>query len=460
VLSPAALAGGYFLPGRGVRAMSRGGAYVVAVDDSTAHWYNPAQLAGQKGTRLHIDAALGIAKMRFMRYPVAEVEDPFLPVENGAPPQPGASAGISSDFDLEQVVVGFSFYTPYGNWGRYPEDGAQRYSTIRSENLGYFLQASAAWEPFAGLRLGAGVNFLTLMINDTHAVNSFPGLFGMPEDRDLDGLVQLVAEDTLMPAGVVGLWVHPGAWIDFLEGVELGLSFMSSRSVSADGHMRVRLPSHIYYDDVTLDPEEPGINIALELPWIVRAGARYRYEDIFDVELDLVWEAWSCLENVAVRTKQPTYYRDIPTIGDYLLMTPVLPRNYEDVWSVRFGGSARPLDWLVLRAGFLWESGAPPDEYFTVATPDSNKFGIAFGLGAILWAFEIDFGYMHLFFDDRDISNEVSLARQVNPNNPEGATYVGGGKYSASHDIVGLSLLVRVEAFWEPPGSEKKLKEQ
>jgi len=452
LLSSTALASGYFLPGRGVRAMSRGGAFVVGTNDSSALWYNPAQLAGQKGTRLHLDAAVIIPKMRFTRYPTEGVDEIYYPVENQASPLPGATAGISSDFDLDDFVFALGFYTPYGTWSDYPEDGAQRYSNIHSENLAYSLQVSAAWEPFDGFRLGAGLSFFTLKISDTHAVSSFPGLFGMPEDHDLDGMIQLIAEDAMIPNGVVGIWMHPGAWIPFLEGFELGLSFVPGVAINAGGSMHVRLPSHIYYDNVYLDPEEPPISVSLNLPWIVRGGIRYRYEDIFDVELNLVWEGWSCLDEIIIKTKLASYYREIPTIGDYLINTPILPRHYQDTFSVRFGGSSRPLDWLVLRAGFLWEAGAPPDEYFSVATPDSTKFGIAFGVGTVLWAFEIDFGYMHLFMNERDISNSVSLARQVNPNNPEGSTIVGGGKYSSGVDILGLSILIRVDEFWNSPG--------
>jgi len=444
-------AGGYFLPGRGIRAMSRGGAFVVGVDDATAAWYNPAQLAGQKGTRLQLDAAMIVPGMRFARYPTEGVDDPFLPVESESSPLPGACAGISSDFGLESFVFSLSFYTPYGTWSRFSEDGAQRYSVIRSENLAYYLQATAAWEPFTGLRIGAGISFFTIDINDTHAVSSFPGLFGMPEDRDLDGLVQLIAKDAMVPGAEVGLWAHLGAWIPFLEGVELGISFAPGMSIDADGHMRVRLPNHIYYDDVTLDPAEPPITVSLDLPWIVRSGLRYRYRDVFDAEVDVIWEGWSCLDTISVNTNQPTYYHDIPTIGDYLLTLSDLQRHYRDTYSVRVGGSGRPLDWLVLRTGFLWESGAPPDEYFSVNTPDSEKFAFALGAGVQFGAFEIDLGYMHLFFNERDISNQTSRVTQVNPNNPEGATKVGGGRYSSAADIIGLSVTMLVDKFWNDP---------
>ena len=43
-LAPAAHAGGYYFSDIGVRAFSRGGAFVAGADDLTALYYNPAAL--------------------------------------------------------------------------------------------------------------------------------------------------------------------------------------------------------------------------------------------------------------------------------------------------------------------------------------------------------------------------------------------------------------------------------
>jgi long-chain fatty acid transport protein len=447
--SSSVLASGYFLPGRGVRAMSRAGAFVVGADDSSALWYNPAQLAAQKGTRLHLDAAMISPRLNFQRYPTEAVGEIYSPVENDVALLPGATLGISSDFGLDDFVLALGFYTPYGNWNRYPEDGAQRYSNIRSENLAYYLQFSLAWQPIEGLRIGAGMSFFTLSINDTNAVSSFPGLFGMPEDRDLDGFLQILADDHFIPNGVFGIWFHPGAWLAALEGVELGFSFTPSMAIEAEGRMRIRLPNHIFYDDVTVDPTEPPVTVSFNFPWIVRSGIRYCHKDLFDIELDFIWEGWSNHTQLEVVPQQATYYHNVPTMGDFLLNPTSLERHYQDTYSIRLGGHYRLSDWLVVRSGFLWETGAPPDEYFSVATPDSDKFGIALGIGTVWKNIEFDLAYMHLFISERNISNQNSLVTQINPNNPEGASIVGGGHYTSSVDMLGLSVLIRLDEYWK-----------
>ena len=193
-------AGGFYLPDRGVRAMSRGGAFVVSSDDLSSLWYNPASLAGQKGTRLHMDIALIDFNLDFTRYPVEGVDEFYLPVQNQAPVLPDPSLAVSSDFGLDDWVFALGAYGPYTSLNRYPEEGAQRYSLIRADNIGFILEAAVAWEAMKGLRLGAGLTLFSLTINNTQVASAFPGLFGGPEDPDLDGLVQYVAEDRCVPS--------------------------------------------------------------------------------------------------------------------------------------------------------------------------------------------------------------------------------------------------------------------
>ncbi len=442
-------AGGYYLPDRGVRAFSRGGAFTVGVDDLSALWYNPAALAGQHGTRLHLDVAWIDFHMRFERYTMPEVGEAYEPEDNQAPPLTDPSIAVSSDFGLDDFVFAFGAYGPYTGMSRYPEDGAQRYALVRSDNLGYFLEMAAAWQPLEGLRIGGGLALFSLMVNKTSAASAFPGLFGGPEDRDLDGHVQFVAEDSFRPVGIAGLWIRPAAWFGSDLGLELGVSFMSGTAFEAEGEMRSRLPDHYYYDDVTLDPEKPPLVTRFDFPWVVRAGVRYvDAEYDFDVEADFVWEGWSCFDAIEIETSEPAYYRDVPNIGDYLVLPMRDERRFRDTWSIRLGGSWQPLDRLKVRVGTYYESGAVPDEYYSVETPDADKWAIAFGAGTTLGAFDIDVGYMHVFQADRDIPVETSRYTQANPSNPEGAVAVGGGKYQSGYDLFGLSVLVHIDEWF------------
>jgi len=66
LLPSVAQAGGFYIAPRGVRPLSRGGAYVAGVDDPHANWYNPAGLA-YSGDQLLIDANLTLFEAYFTR---------------------------------------------------------------------------------------------------------------------------------------------------------------------------------------------------------------------------------------------------------------------------------------------------------------------------------------------------------------------------------------------------------
>jgi long-subunit fatty acid transport protein len=186
----------------------------------------------------------------------------------------------------------------------------------------------------------------------------------------------------------------------------------------------------------------------------VRAGLRYLDPaGGFDLEANLVWEGWSSFDQVTFETKGEVYYRDVPTIGDYLVEFSPLIREFEDTWSGRFGASVRPFtwvedikaDWLTLRLGGYYETGAAPPAYFSVATADADKWALAIGVGTVLGSFEIDLGYVHVFQLDVDISPGTSRYVQTNPSNPEGAIAVGDGYKETYNDVFGLSVLVRID---------------
>jgi long-subunit fatty acid transport protein len=443
-----AFSSGYFLPGGGAQALGRAGAVAASSQDVSLFWYNPALLVDRPGSRFFLSGGLNFLQLDFLRYPAPQVPENFAAVKNASTPAPFGAIGFSSDFGLEKVVFGLALYTPDGTWNSYPSDGPQRYSEIRSQNLAWYLQATAACEIVEGVGLGAGLSFFFIRINDSYAVSSFSGIFGLPEDRDLDALVQFRAGQDFIPGGVLGIRLRPEKWLSFLEGLVLGFSVTSGFPVRADGRLRIRLPEHIYFDQVTVDPEEPPARLELNFPWMVRFGVRWRWQELFDVELDGVWEGWSVLDAVRNQLKQPTYYRNVPAMGDYRLNDTVSPRGFRDTWSVRGGASLRLLGWLQVHSGFLWEQGAAPDRFFSVNAPDSDKFGPGIGVSLLFQPVRIDMGYLHLFQASRDISVEESRVTQTNPSNPEDSTIVGAGRYSSGLDLFRVGLELRFDDFW------------
>ena len=91
IWAPEAHAGGFFLPGKGVRPLGRGGVVVVSgAGDLNSIWYNPTNLATLTDTKLTVDMALIDLDFTFDRAP-RQLDNgqtvTYDQVQNDAPPK-------------------------------------------------------------------------------------------------------------------------------------------------------------------------------------------------------------------------------------------------------------------------------------------------------------------------------------------------------------------------------------
>ncbi len=63
-------AGGFYVPEIGPRAVGMAGAQTAAVDDTTAMFHNPADLAGQRGTSVQVAGSMFFGNVEFFRRPI------------------------------------------------------------------------------------------------------------------------------------------------------------------------------------------------------------------------------------------------------------------------------------------------------------------------------------------------------------------------------------------------------
>ena len=121
----------------------------------------------------------------------------------------------------------------------------------------------------------------------------------------------------------------------------------------------------------------------------------------------------------------------VPTIGDFKVPELAVERNYTNTFSLRLGGSVIILPKkFTIRAGYIFESSASPDQYHSVFLLDAVKHLLAIG---VTWQWKkiaFDFTYAHIFHQTRRIKN--SKYKQINLLNPEGAIVIGNGIYRAS----------------------------
>jgi long-subunit fatty acid transport protein len=173
-----------------------------------------------------------------------------------------------------------------------------------------------------------------------------------------------------------------------------------------------------------------------------------------------VWENWSTLE---------AFY--MKTLGNFngpgVTMNPMditIPRNFVDTHSVRLGGQYNAIkDWLTVRVGGWWESGAMPDAYTNLDLPSWDRWGLGLGLSTNIYGFEIAFSYNHIFQESREVTDgkitqQVMYVKTDTDGTPVSDVrpgyVVNNGSYSSSIDVFSFGLSYKFG------GKAKKVEEE
>lgn len=433
-------ASGFYLPGRGVRPLGRAGAYVASGDgDLNSLWYNPANLSLSDGLTLTVDASAVDLSFDFHRAP--RIEDDrrisYDPVSNSAPPELIPQIMIGGPTGVDKLSWAAGFYTPYMSSATFPENGPQRYTLIDNKgSLMAFLNAAVSYEISENIRVGAGFQNVIASFRLVSVTSGYTGPFGRPEDQDLDILTQIDLQDFFSPAGNVGMWVSLG------PALEAAISAQTPVLIhDDDSKLDVRMPSHPAYDGARLSND--SVAAGFTLPAIVRVALRLVVDPV-DVELAGVWEGWSVFDEISAKPNDVNV-ENVSGVGSIPVGPLTLPHNYRDTFSIRLGGDYRASQDLSLRAGYTFETGAVPDDHYSVFLPDSDKHMLAAGLSWNLDKWSLDAGTAYYFLADREITD--SKMRQINPTDADDelATVVGNGDYSSRYFVFGLGANYRFE---------------
>lgn len=489
--SASTMAGGFEYGPQGVHAAGRGGAFTVSADDPTAVFWNPSRLALIKGTRILLNVNSSYMNLNYKRadaylrtpkfdsetgqYKLSNLKltdgaptvQTFDTVSNGAGWFPlGASMGITSDFGLKDWGFGLAMYGPsaYGKVA-FPDgsNAANRYNFMNMDTLLMFVTASAAWKYKEWFGIGAGVSYVMMPWMKYSMAIIAPGNPG--EQNGTLNTTQDMRADVDMSYWK-GFTANVGAWVRPVKSFEIGLSSrVIPVDIEATGTMTMSGTENSLFNKI--DPAQIKGKLSFTYPIDVRVGARYRHMDgereVFDIEANFAWEQWSSLDAFRVQTLEKKEL--MGTVVYPISMT--LERHWEDIYSVRLGGQYNAIpDWLTVRLGGWWESGAQPEEYTTIDLPSWDRFGIGAGLSTNLWGVEIGLSYMHVFQTDRDITgagavfdsetgtwsyveSEGKIYQQVlqaDENVPMRNGYVvNDGTYSSSFDVITVGVEFNID---------------
>lgn len=449
--SGAASAGGLEIPDHGSRAVARGGAFGAKASDPTAVVHNPGALSRLRGVNLAWNHNLLWSHTRFTRSESAvsqedkQGQDPFEPVENETPLFAlGGLIAATHDFGMDGFTFGASVYGPSGSGhAEYPATGGQRYMVTEFDALILYYGLSVAWGTDE-LGFGATLQWADMaQLRYQLVVDGGLGDTPAPYVNGGDVVGTIEVSDRFAPAAVVGGWWRPVTAVEVaLSGRPFPIKF------EAEGDIELaNVPGgRSAFSEQQLHIDDQHATLELVLPPTARVAARYRHmdgdEELFDLELDFVYEAWSMVESYHIDLEG-----EISLFGGHPAQDAVIERRWRDTLSFRLGGTYNANDWLGVSLGGYYERGATPENYTHLDLLSLDRYGIGGGVEFDFGGLDVVVAYMHTFQPDVTVDERFGKVYQQRPVAPcpDGCSGLSGipanaGKFESGFDMVSVAI--------------------
>ncbi|MCB4204699.1 outer membrane protein transport protein [Deferribacterales bacterium Es71-Z0220] len=412
-------ANGFQINEQGVKSLGMGGAFVAQADNPDAVYYNPAGITQLEGAQI----SLGLS--------------PITPTVTFDSDQTGKSTDAKKQTfyipifyatlkATDRVSVGFGTFSNYGLATEWPSDWEGRYITggTKAEIVTLTLNPNLAVKVTDKLSLAVGVDIQKMEVTLENKLKIVPYEEGYILLNG-DGDSQLKADDWAYGYNVALHYSITKNW-------KAGISYRSKiKHEIKDGTASISLPSGNLYNSTFTGilSSTPAMSIQktgstdITLPDILYIGTSYKLGK-FTFELDGQWTGWSSYDKLEV------------TFEDGSVQSK--PKDWDDVWAIRFGMQYKVNDMLDLRAGLIRDYSPIPDETLDPLVSSGDRWLYALGFGLNFENLSIDFAYNYLDDENRTFNNKVGSEAPYDENNP-----MTGEFKSADAHIFGISVTYR-----------------
>jgi long-chain fatty acid transport protein len=386
-----ASAGGFLVYNQDATANSLSLAYTAQVDTPAAVLYNPAAINQLEGTQCLTNATIITYKSDFHSYQTGkrtEQDDHIFIL-----PSFYATKKLNDKWS-----VGIGSFSYYGLTTDWPNNWEGRYISTFAQLRSFFANAVLSYQITPKLSLAGGINGVYSDVKQRKNINISPLS---------DGRARFRGDD-------IGWGYNFALLYHINEKIKFGLSYRSTISMDYEGDVRFQVPKFLN----KIVPEG-GASLHIDLPALLDIGVCYSFSDRWSVETDMLWTEWSSYDKLDVK-----YQKRVPKIMEKSA-APII-RDYHNTYSYACGVSFKATDSLTLRAGYLFDPSAVPEENTDPVLPDSDKD---------IYSIGIEYRTKRL---SMNISDYVSVYRSRNVrNNRDGLN----GKYETQVNMIAFNLL-------------------
>jgi long-chain fatty acid transport protein len=366
-------------PVHGAKAAGMGTAFVGLADDPSAIMHNPAGLTQLKGTNTYGGVTAVIPSTEYISPSGASEETDFRVF---FPPH----FYISSDFNMENVVLGLGIFSPFGIGGRYwSEDGPTRYISTESTVTTISVNPTLAWQVTPKLSVGFGVYYL-------HSFNTAEKMIDQSMLAASDGKLSLDADG--------GGWGYNlGIIVAPFEKLHFGFAFRSKASVDQKGDAEIENIAPALQPLFGGSQFKTDVETGVTFPEIVSFGIACKPTARLTLTSDVEWVRWSRFNQQIIDFKN-----EVPAVG---LSDILVDFDWNDQWLIKFGLEYYLTESIALRTGYAFVETPVPERTLSPANPDGDGHNFSIGFGYRFGKWVVDGFYTIEIFKDRDVNNDI-----------------------------------------------------
>ena len=195
-------------------------------------------------------------------------------------------------------------------------------------------------------------------------------------------------DSDIQDAKDVGLGFNVAAHYQFSDQWAAGLSYRSQAKVRAWGDVDFNdvngnIPAASYNALV----KDGTAHAEVVLPDSVAGGVSFTPIPELSFEAGVVWTRWSTFRSLRIHI--PETMMNPEGISESKKM-------WEDSWRLNAGVEWKALDWLTLRAGYVWDQSPMTEEYedYLVPTDGRNIYSVGVGFTYDAWTLDLAYAYI------------------------------------------------------------------
>ncbi len=397
IWSSSSIASGFALYENSPTGAAVAGAFAATADDPSAVWYNPAGITQLEGTQIMTGFTAyttGGVKLEFENGQTSNSVDDVIPV-----PYFYSSTKINDKF-----WFGLGMFSPFGLSAEYNQDWEGRYNTYYSANTAKEVNPNIVYKVNDSLSLGFGVSVQQFEVEFQQKISA-----GTVYQQGKGLTSEQAAADPLFNH-LKGIDIDQKLFAD--ENAEFRYNFSLFYTMNEKWSFGLNYRSEV---DYTLKGDASYTNVPalfsteihnaevsgdVTLPQVLWTGIAYKASPKLTLEIDLVMTGWSSYEQLKFEM-------------DNGLGTQTVQKDWDDVYSIRFGADYQVTDAFAVRCGYLYDESPIPDSSIDYAMPSSDRhmFSTGFGYKSGKWSFDGHYAYVTLT-GERDI--EARPAESIN----------------------------------------------